>query len=78
MSFKMRLTERIQDYTLLLRCIFIDGLWEGRKEGRKEDRQEEIKTDKASVLAALEFQRNTLQKRFNSRYAMIQISKIKT
>jgi hypothetical protein len=74
MSFKMRLTERIQDYTLLLRCIFIDGLWEGRKE----DRQEEIKTDKASVLAALEFQRNTLQKRFNSRYAMIQISKIKT
>ncbi|WP_293761603.1 hypothetical protein [uncultured Paraglaciecola sp.] len=74
MSFKMRLTERIQDYTLLLRCIFIDGLWEGWKA----DRQEEIKTDKASLLAALEFQRNTLQKRFNSRYAMIQISKIKT
>jgi hypothetical protein len=48
------------------------------KEDRREDRKEEIKTDKASVLASLEFQRNTLQEQFNSRYAMIQISKIKT
>ncbi|MFT6902700.1 MAG: hypothetical protein ACJAXS_002918 [Colwellia sp.] len=47
-------------------------------DSRKEGRKEEIKTVKTSLLAPLESQRNTLQERFNSRYAMIQISKIKT